>query len=114
MLAGSAQWRPIYTSARPCARFGASVFVLLRSELSIGYAERRLVPPAWAFATQSCVSSLAAHLSQPVSPQPYLREFGEHLGGGAFARAHRAVHVADPVVGGLGSGPVDAPDGRAQ
>src|SRR3954453_9753324 len=41
-------------------------------------------------------------------------EQGGDLPGRPLARAHGAVHVALPVVGGLGAGPVDAPDRGAQ
>src|SRR2546423_1658224 len=38
----------------------------------------------------------------------------EHLGRGALARPHRAVHVAVPVGRGLRAGPVNRPDRRPQ
>src|SRR6185436_6280187 len=38
----------------------------------------------------------------------------EHFLGGALARAHRSVHVAVPVVGGLGAGPVDVAEALPQ
>ena len=41
-------------------------------------------------------------------------ERGRNLGGGALARAHRSVHVARPLAGGLGARPVDAAGGLAQ
>src|SRR5689334_15276454 len=49
-------------------------------------------------------------------PGPYFGRLvgGEGLGGGAFAARERAVHVAIPYGGGLGSGPVDAADRLAQ
>src|SRR5437867_3382674 len=41
-------------------------------------------------------------------------EAGEDLGRGALARLHRAVHVAAPLGGGLGTGPVNRADRLAQ
>src|SRR5438094_4107243 len=41
-------------------------------------------------------------------------EAGEDLGGGPLARLHGAVHVAPPLGGGLGAGPVDRADRLAQ
>ena len=77
-------------------------------------------PAPWADAgatwvlTSFPIETRADEVRAAIEPGRAESEPVEHLGRGALAGAHRAVHVAGPVVRGLGPRPVDAADRLAQ